>query len=106
MATTNAKGSRSRKKKPEKRGKKRKRTHLMAVSSLRLPASSSSEWIRLGLREEWRDEATDDTRLVAFEPSEYSREAALREVVLPPPRARRRRSMLDDVSSSSKGVDV
>lgn len=86
--------------------KKKRVTHLIAVSSLKMPASSSSEGTREGFREGLRDvfrddcreDAAEDPRGVALAPSEASFAAALRETVFPPPRARRRRSMVIRVS--------
>jgi len=53
------------------------------VTYLSRSVSSFSEGIRLGLREEGRDEPLGEaTRLVAFEPAEYSLAAALRDIFL------------------------
>lgn len=63
--------------------------HLIAVSSERKPESSSSDGCLLAAREDWRDVGFELVREVA---REASREAALREVVLPLSKIWRRRS--------------
>lgn len=53
------------------------------MTHLSRSVSSFSEGIRLGLREEGREDPLGEaTRLVAFEPAEYSLAAALRDIFL------------------------
>lgn len=78
-----------REKKWQPKEEKEVMAHLIAVSSERNPASSSSDGALLAFREPWRE--------VCFEPAgelvrEASREAALRETVLPLSKIWRRRS--------------
>lgn len=60
--------------------KGKRQTHLNAVSSLRFPESSSSDGCLLAFREDWWEFCAEFVREVRREPS---REAALREMVLP-----------------------
>jgi hypothetical protein len=55
-------------------------TYLMDVSSERKPESSSSEGARLAFREPWREDCFDPVLELV---RDASREAALRETVLP-----------------------
>lgn len=66
-----------------------KDAHLIAVSSERYPASSSSDGCLLAARDDWREVCFELAREVALE---ASREAALRDVVLPLSKIWRRRS--------------
>lgn len=66
----------------------------MAVSSERKPESSSSDGALLALREPWREVCLEPAREVV---RDASREAALRETVLPLSKIWRRRSgMVED----------
>ena len=65
------------------------KSHLKAVSSERKPESSSSEAWRLAAREDWREVCFELARELV---RDASREAALRETVLPLSKIWRRRS--------------